>query len=326
MQRRGGPGGGPIMRPESDSVVRRRTARRDPPIEPGVQFPDLHDQPFDRRLRRLRRDRAAAAGDAAAYLHRRAADELLDRLGLVRRDFRQALDLGCGDGYLTRRLRELGLDVASADAGARFAAAASGVQCDEDRLAFADGAFDLVVSVGVLDSVNDLPGALTLIRRALRPDGLFLAALAGAGSLPRLRRALQAAEEADGLPASPRIHPQIDVRAAGDLLARTGFALPVIDCETVNVRFASLRQLVTDLRGMAATNLLASRSRRPLGRLGLAAAAASFADAGDRDGKTGERFDLLYLSGWAPSPDQPSPARRGSASASLAEALRPPRR
>lgn len=286
---------------------------------------DPQNRPFDRRLRRLRRDRAAATGDAGSYLHVRAADELLDRLDLVRRGFTTALDLGCGGGYLTRRLRERGLEVTPADAGARFAAAAGGIQCDEDRLPFDSGAFDLIVSVGALDSVNDLPGALVQIRRALRPDGLFLAAFAGAGSLPRLRRAMQAAEAAEGLPASPRIHPQIDVRAAGDLVARAGFALPVSDCDTITVRFPSLLRLVHDLRGMAATNLLGSRSRRPLGRIGLAAAIAQFQADADPDGKTAERFDLIHVSGWAPSPDQPRPARRGSATASLAEALRPRR-
>jgi SAM-dependent methyltransferase len=286
---------------------------------------DPQDRPFDRHLRRIRRDRAAASGGSADYLHRRAADELLARLDLVKREFRTVLDLGCGDFYLSRRLGERGLEVVSADAGYAFAAAAGGVQCDEDRLPFADGAFDLVVSVGVLDSVNDLPGALTLIRRALRPDGLFLAAFAGAGSLPRLRQAMRAAEEAEAAEASsPRIHPQIDVRAAGDLLGRTGFALPVADSESVIVRFGRLAQLVADLRAMAATNVLAVRSKRPLGRFALAAAAAEFAECADADGKTAERFEIIHLSGWAPSPDQPRPARRGSATASLAAALERP--
>jgi SAM-dependent methyltransferase len=278
--------------------------------------------PFNRRLRRLRRDRAAASGASADYLHRRAANELIERLDLVRRSFRTALDLGCGDSYLAGRLRERGLDVVPADAGRRFAAAASGVQGDEDRLPFADHAFDLIVSVGALDSVNDLPGALTLIRRALRPDGLFLAAFVGAGSLPRLRAAIRAAEEAEGIAASPHIHPQIDVRAAGDLLGRAGFTLPVVDSEVVTVRFSHLMQLVTDIRAMGATNLLGARSRRPFGRLGLAAAIAQFAAAADPDGKTAERFEILHLSGWAPAADQPRPARRGSATASLAAALR----
>src|SRR5688572_29179015 len=146
------------------------------------------DAPFDRRLRRLRRDRAATGFAEADYLHRLAADELIERLDFVKRDFRRALDLGCAGGYLTRRLRERGVDVTPFDSGAAFARAAGGVQGDEDRLPFADGAFDLVVSVGALDGVNDLPGALILTRRALKPDGLFLGAFAGAGTLPRLRR------------------------------------------------------------------------------------------------------------------------------------------
>jgi NADH dehydrogenase [ubiquinone] 1 alpha subcomplex assembly factor 5 len=279
------------------------------------------DQPFDRDLRRVRRDRAAAAGGDADYLLRHAADELIERLAIVKRDFSRALVLGSAHPSLAEQLRARGIEVVAADAGARFAAAAGGVQGDEDRLPFAPGSFDLVVSLGVLDSVNDLPGALVLVRRALKPDGLFLGAFAGAGSLPRLRRAMQAAEEAEGLPASPRIHPQIDLRAAGDLLARAGFALPVVDGETVTVRFGGLMRLVADLRAMGGTNLLRSRSSRPLGRLGLAAAAADFAAAAGPDGKTAERFEIVYLIGWAPSPDQPRPARRGSATASLAEAL-----
>ncbi len=194
-----------------------------------VEPETVQDQPFDRALRRLRRDRAAALGAGADYLLRRAADELIERLAPVRRRFADALDLGCGAGQLAASLRARGLAVAAADPGALFAARAGGVQCDEDRLPFADASFDLVVSAGALDSVNDLPGALVLIRRALRPDGLFLAAFAGAGSLPRLRGAMRAAEEAEGGAASPHIHPQIDVRAAGDLLGRAGFALPVAD-------------------------------------------------------------------------------------------------
>jgi NADH dehydrogenase [ubiquinone] 1 alpha subcomplex assembly factor 5 len=279
------------------------------------------DAPFDRRLRRLRRDRAAQGGEAA-YLLDRAADELLERLEGVRRRFRRALVVGGAAPRLAAGLREHGVDVTVCDAGHAFAQGAGGVQGDEDRLPFGDARFDLILSVGALDTVNDLPGALLLFRRALEPDGLLLAALSGAGSLPRLRAALHAAEEAEGLPASPRIHPQIDVRAAGDLLARAGLALPVADAETVTVRFASLDRLVRDLRAIAATNILASRSRRPFGRLGLAAAMAEFAAHADADGKTAERFEILYLIAWAPAPDQPQPARRGSATAPLAEALK----
>jgi len=121
--------------------------------------------------------------------------------------------------------------------------------------------------------------------------------------------------------AAARVHPQIDVRAAGDLLTRAGFALPVVDAEPVDVRFRSLLDLVRDLRTMGATNILATRSRRPLGRLGLAAAMADFETSGD---KTVERFEILHLLGWSPSPDQPKPARRGSGTVSLADALKTP--
>ena len=263
-------------------------------MEPGGG----QDGPFDRALRRLRRDRSARAGESGRYLLRRAADELIGRLGSVRRDFGRALTLGCGDGYLAGRLGAFGIDVVGADAGAVFAR--GGIQADEDRLPFADAAFDLVVSVGALDIVNDLPGALVLIRRSLRPGGLFLAAFAGAGGLPRLREAMGAAEAAEGRDAAPRLHPQIDVRAAGDLLVRAGFALPVADGETVTVRYASFGRLVADLRAMAATNLLAARARRPFGRAGIAAAMAEFAASAEADGKTPERFDIVYLTGWAP--------------------------
>src|SRR5688500_2253835 len=144
------------------------------------------DAPFDRTLRRLRRDRAAARFAEADYLHRLAADELIERLGFVKRDFRRALDLGSAGGYLAGRLRERGLEVTACDSGGAFARAAGGVQADEDRLPFADGAFDLIVSVGALDSVNDLPGALLLARRALEPDGLFLGPFAGDRKSTRL--------------------------------------------------------------------------------------------------------------------------------------------
>lgn len=283
----------------------------------------IEDKPFDRRLRRIRRDRAAARWAEADYLHILASDELLERLDMVTRSFGNALDLGCGGGYLGERLTERGLDVTFADTSGAFGGRQKGVQCDEDRLPFADGTFDLVVSVGVLDTVNDLPGALTLIRRALRPDGLFLAAFVGAGSLPRLRSAMLAGDAAEGA-AAPRIHPQIDVRAAGDLLTRAGFALQVADSAAIDVRFTGMMSLVRDLRSMGATNILGNRSARPLSRFAAAAAMAEFEAQADPDGKTAERFEIIYLTGWAPSPDQPKPARRGSATASLAAALRPP--
>ncbi|QKS00825.1 methyltransferase domain-containing protein [Sphingomonas sp. CL5.1] len=267
---------------------------------------------FDRAARRFRRDRIAAAYPAHDFLRAAMIEGLLDRLASVKREFRDVLDLGSfGGGFALPGAR-----IARLDAGHRFAAKAGGVQGDEDRLPFRDGSFDLIVSAGVLDTVNDLPGALALARRALRPDGLFLAAFAGAGSLPTLRAVLR---EAEGDRPAPRIHPQIDVRAAGDLLMRAGFALPVADIETIDVRYASFGRLLDDLRGMGAGNILAER--RAMRRDVLARAAEAFAGRADADGRTTERFAILYLTAWAPSPDQPQPARRGSATASLANAI-----
>lgn len=273
---------------------------------------------FDRKRRRARRDRAAPAFAAHDFLHARVADELLDRLDAVQRPFTSALDLDCLDGRIGRALAARGIAVTSADPGFRFAHAASGVQCDEDLLPFADGSFDLVTAAGGLDSVNDLPGALVLVRRALRPDGLFMGAMIGAGSLPRLRAALLAS---DPDRAVARIHPQVDVRSAGDLLARAGFALPVADGERVTVRYSSFFALLADLRGAGASNVLAGLVP-PLGRAALARAAEAFASFADPDGKTAETIEIVHLLGWAPAPDQPKPARRGSATASLADALR----
>ena len=233
----------------------------------------------------------------------------------MKRQFRDVLDLGCFDATFAP---PEGARVARLDPGFAFAAQAGGVQGREDALPFADGAFDLIVSAGVLDTVNDLPGALTLARRALRPDGLFLAAFLGAGNLATLRAALRVAE---GDRPAARLHPQIDVRSAGDLLARAGFALPVADGETLEVRYRDLFRLLGDLRGMAAGNVLAERV--PLRRETLARLAAAFAELADESGRTTERFEIIFLTGWAPSPDQPQPAKRGSATASLAAVLRP---
>lgn len=243
-------------------------------------------------------------------------DGIAERLAAVTRTFGDILDCGCFGGALPATL---GAKVARMDAGFAFARAAGGVQADEDRLPFADASFDLVVSAGVLDQVDDLPGALALIRRVLRPDGLFLGAFVGAGSVPRLRAAWRSAETDRPV---ARLHPEIDMRAAGDLLVRAGFALPVADVETLDVGYPGMLRLVADLRGMAASNLLASRS--PTTRAAIAAAAAAFADQAGADGRIRERFQLIHLTGWAPDPSQPRPARRGSGTISLTAALGPP--
>lgn len=269
---------------------------------------------FDRTRRRARRDRAAARFADASFIRDWMLEGIAERLDAVRRDFTDVLDLGCFDGGF---VPPPGARLTRIDAGARFAAMVSGIQGEEDQPRFPDASFDLVIAAGSLDTVNDLPGALALIRRALRPDGLFLGAFLGGATLTTLRAVLLEAE-ADR-PAA-RVHPQIDVRAAGDLLVRAGFALPVADVESLDVRYAGLFDLVRDLRGMAGTSLLPSSP--PLGRAAVARAATAFAARADAEGRTTERFDAIFVTGWAPDPSQPQPARRGSATASLAAALK----
>ncbi|RYD87367.1 MAG: methyltransferase domain-containing protein, partial [Sphingomonadales bacterium] len=226
--------------------------------------PDSPSEIFDRALRRKRRDRAARGYEGFVRDHMLAG--LRERLEGVKREFRNVLDLGSfGGGF------ELaGATITRLDAGTVWAA--DGTQGEEDHPHFPDASFDLIVSAGVLDTVNDVPGALALARRALKPDGLFLGAFLGAGTLATLRACFMAAE-ADR-PAA-RFHPQIDVRAGGDLLSRAGFALPVSDVETLTVRYASIFGLFRDLRGMAATNLLPGTP--PLARATLVRAAQEFA-------------------------------------------------
>ncbi|MET0362243.1 MAG: methyltransferase domain-containing protein [Sphingobium sp.] len=274
---------------------------------------------FDRRLRGLRRDRMLSRFNDHDFLHRIMADELLERLSVVTRPLREALVVGCPDGTIPTALRALGKSVACSDPGFRVARAAGGVQADEDALPFADDSFDLIIACGTLDTIDDLPGALILMRRILRPDGLLLAAFAGAGSLSRLRGALLAAE---GDRPGQHVHPLVDVRAAGDLLSRAGFSMPVADSETLTIRYGDIVSLMRDLRGMGSGNMLASRPPA-LTRDVLQRAAERFATAADPDGRTAEQINLIYLSGWKPDPSQAAPARRGSATMSLAEALKP---
>lgn len=276
-------------------------------------------QIFDKTVRSRRRDRAATVFAAHDFLYEAAAAEMIDRLADVSRDFGEALVFGAPTPTLPDALRARGMTVTVADPGAIFAQAQGGVMADEDAiLPFEPASFDLILACGVLDSVNDVPGFLLQLREALRPDGLLLGAFVGAGSLPMLRGALLAA---DGDRPAQRIHPQIDVRGAGDLLSRAGFAMPVADAQPLRVGYDSLFGLLRDLRGMGAAQCLASRPPA-LTRDGLMRAAAHFAEAADADGRTRERFEIVHMSGWRPAPGQPKPARRGSATVSLADALK----
>ncbi|HZV17189.1 MAG TPA: methyltransferase domain-containing protein [Sphingobium sp.] len=273
---------------------------------------------FNEQLRARRRDRAAATFAAHDFIYAAMAEDMLERLADVKRDFHRALVIGCPDQRLAEALTALGCTVTCCDPGPIWAARCGGLAVREDQLPYDDAAFDLVLCCGTLDGINDLPGALLGLNRILEPDGLLLVSFIGAGSLPRLRAALLAA---DGDRPAQRIHPQVDVRALGDLLTRAGFAMPVADHQPLDVRYGSLFRLLADLRGMGAAQCLASPPP-PLTRAGLARAAEQFALGSDADGRVTERFEILHGSGWHPSASQPKPARRGSAKISLADALK----
>ena len=279
---------------------------------------------------RHRYRRALAGTDSAPrYLLQYVEELLAERLDDVRRDFPLALDFGgLGRGALAHahaagRISRLisGLPVA----GAASARGGEPVIVDQEALPLADARFDLVVAAATLHQVNDLPGTLIQIRRALRPDGLFLAAIPGGDTLHELRSVLLAAEMEVRGGASPRIAPFVDVRDAGALLQRAGFALPVVDLESVTVTFAHPLQLLADLRAMGQANVLVARDRRPLSRAVLARAIDLYGEQfSDQRGRIQATFQFLMLSGWAPAPDQPQPQRRGTGRINLAQALRVP--
>ena len=280
---------------------------------------------FDRRLIRARRRRAASMG-AATFLLDRAAADLADRLAAVLRRFELALDLGTlGEAVRAAlaRLGSVGTIVAAGAAppnGDAFAAAF--VVADEEALPFRDAAFDLVVSALALQFVNDLPGVLVQIRRALKPDGLFLAALLGGETLTELRQSFAAAESDIEGGASPRVAPFADLRDLGALLQRAGFALPVADADRITVRYDSAFALMHDLRRMGATNAIIDRRRTPLKRATLMRAAEIYAQRfSDDDRRVRATFEVLWLSGWAPHPSQQQPLKPGTANARLADAL-----
>jgi SAM-dependent methyltransferase len=274
---------------------------------------------FDRRLMRLRQTRARKLGPAT-FLIDRVADELAERLCAVLRTFDRAVDLGTPTDAVWRAL------AASGKVGAIIAAGTPAgrlrVAADEEALPFADGSLDLVVSALALQFINDLPGTLIQIRRALKADGLLLAALIGGDSLIELREAFAQAESEieDGV--SPRVVPFVDVREMGALLQRAGFALPVVDSDRITVRYAAPLALMHDLRRMGATNILFERRRTPLKRATLRRMTEiytrRFADA---DGRVRASFEVVWLSGWAPHESQQKPLKPGSATHRLADAL-----
>lgn len=286
----------------------------------------MAEQIFDRRLLAQRRARHANLADAHDFLLQRANEEICARLDVINRDFALALNLGAYHGPLSAMLQQNPRirRVVSADACLALLMACGGarVVCDEEILPFADGSFDLVISSLSLHMVNDLPGTLVQIRRALKPDGLFLAAVLGGGTLNELRTAFAVAEdEVDG-GVSPRVAPFADVRDYGGLLQRAGFALPVTDSDIVQVSYETPLGLMNELRAMGASNTLIERRRAPMKRGLLLRAAELYTERFPAENeRVAATFEMVYLTGWAPDASQPKPLRPGSAKTRLADAL-----
>ena len=292
--------------------------------------PLIVDKPLLRqRLARALARNAHRRGAGAAFLLDTVTDDLIERLGAVERQFATAIAMMGVTGRLAAKL------AASGKAGAvhriervpeAFDGAGdqtvTGLVGDEETLPIAPESIDLIVSPLALTWTNDLPGALVQMRRALKPDGLLLTALAGGDTLNELRLAMTQAEAELAGGASPRVMPFADVRAIGGLLQRTGFALPVIDRDILTVRYDTPFALFSDLRAMAASNVMTGRDRRPMPRRLLMRAAEIYAQTfADPDGRIRATFEIISISGWAPHASQPKPARRGSATVSLADAL-----
>lgn len=273
--------------------------------------PDL-PRLFDRALLRDRQSRAARQG-VEAFLLERVAEDMAERQQAVLREFSDGVDLGTpGDqarAVLSAHVRQL--------------RAATLPVSDTEPLALTPASLDLVVSALALQFVNDLPGVLAQIRRALKPDGLFLAAMIGGETLTELRQSFAAAEaEVEG-GVSPRVAPFADLRDLGALLQRAGFALPVTDVDRIVVRYDNAFALMQDLRRMGATNILNERRRTPSRRATFLKMAEIYAERfSDPDGRIRATFDIVWMSGWAPHDSQQKPLKPGSAKMSLADAVK----
>ncbi len=284
---------------------------------------------FDRDLLRTRLDRAAPGYAAADFLKARAAEDAVVRLEAIMRDFPRAVDLGARNGWFARCLSQsdaaarVGFLVET-DLSPKMLAGRDGLRlvADEERLPFAPGSLDLVVSTLALHWTNDVVGALIQIRRALKPDGLFIGSLLGGATLTELRQSLLAAEAELTGGAGPRVSPFADPYDAAGLLQRSGFALPVADVDRVTVRYAHPLKLLADLRAMGETSVLAERHPKRLTRKVLARAFEIYVERfAEPDGRVPATFEILTLTGWAPDPSQQKPLKPGSAKMRLADAL-----
>lgn len=250
---------------------------------------------FDRKLRALRRDRAAAIGPEL-FLLDRAFDDCLDRLGSIAPQVERALLIGCPFSSWRERLGAFAGEIDVVDPGRTFASRAGGTAAEEDRFDFGESKYQACIAVGTLDTVNDLPLALQMIHRALAPGGLLIGAIAGGNSLPALRTALIEGDRSTGR-AVGRAHPRIEAASLAGLLSAAGFARPVVDVDRVSLRYSSLRDLVRDLRAMGATGVLAERPP-PLLKSAARRAAEAFERAGT-GGRTEENVEILHFLGWS---------------------------
>nr|WP_051531697.1 hypothetical protein [Sphingomonas sp. URHD0057] len=248
---------------------------------------------FDIDLRAQRRDRASRIGPEL-FLAEHVFADCLDRLTLVPRRFGNALLIGCPDQGWPARLPADRVDIR--DPGPLFAERAGGELITEDDWSPNGSTYDLVVSIGTLDTVNDLPRALRLLFESMTNDALLIGAVSGGDTLPRLRGAMRAADAAAG-PALPHVHPRIEASALAPLLSRAGFVMPVVDVDRVEVRYPDLGRLVNDLRAMGATNVLTERSRRFLSGSAYRAACQAFVEKAT-DGRTTEVFEILHFVAW----------------------------
>jgi len=252
---------------------------------------------FDMDLRAMRRDRAYRIGPEL-FLYERAFEDCLDRLSLVQRSFQSALLIGCPSPNWPDQLRQSVQQVDCFDPGPAFARDVRGASIVEDHFDPVPQHYDLCVAIGTLDTVNDLPRALNAVRAALAPDSFFLGAFSGGDTLPRLRAAMRAADEVDGV-AVPHVHPRIEPAMLTTLLSAAGFFNPVVDVDRAQVSYPSLERLVRDLRAMGATNILTNRARRPLSRAAFAEAFEAFSSTA-QDGRTTETFEILHFAAWTP--------------------------
>ena len=267
---------------------------------------------FDRALLAVRQQRARARG-AESFLLDRITGDMTDRLGAVLRTFSQGADIGSPGGAIAQALRPIVKTIGHV----------SLPEGDCDALPLDPASLDLAVSALALQFVNDLPGTLVQIRRALKPDGLFLAAMPGGDTLTELRQSFAAAETEIEGGLSPRVAPMIDLRDAGALLQRAGFALPVTDVDRIMVRYDDVFALMQDLRRMGATNILTERRRVPLRRATLLKMEEIYRERfSDADGRIRATFDIVWMSGWAPHDSQQKPLKPGSAKMSLADAVK----